>query len=85
MNLLPAQFHFARCFKTSIGLASHQYVIARRMELTKRLMLTTTLSVADFAWSIGYENIGHFRRLFTAHIGVTPGAIRRAASILPRA
>jgi AraC family transcriptional regulator len=55
------------------------------MELTKRLMLTTTLSVADFAWSIGYENIGHFRRLFTAHIGVTPGAIRRAVGIQQRA
>jgi AraC family transcriptional regulator len=73
--------HFARCFKATIGLAPHQYVIARRMELAKRLVLTTTLNVAEIAWSIGYENIGHFRRLFTAHIGVTPGKIRRAAGI----
>ena len=71
-------FHFARCFKATIGLAPHQYVIARRMELAKRLVSTTTLNVAEIAWSIGYENISHFRRLFTAHIGVTPGAIRRA-------
>jgi len=71
-------FHFARCFKATIGLAPHQYVIAQRMELAKRLLLTTTLSVAEIAWSIGYENIGHFRRLFTMHIGVTPGEIRRA-------
>jgi AraC family transcriptional regulator len=71
-------FHFARCFKASMGLAPHQYVIARRMELAKRLILTTTINVAEIAWSIGYENISHFRRLFTMHIGMTPGEIRRA-------
>jgi AraC family transcriptional regulator len=78
-------FHFARCFKATIGLAPHQYVIARRRELAKRLLLTTTLSVAEIAWSIGYENISHYRRLFTMHSGVTPGAIRRAAAIQQRA
>src|SRR5262245_6149985 len=77
-------FHFARCFKASIGLAPHQYIIARRMELAKRLVSTTTLNVAEIAWSIGYENISHFRRLFTMHIGVTPGEVRRAAGIQPR-
>jgi AraC family transcriptional regulator len=74
-------FHFARCFKASMGLAPHQYVIARRIELAKRLLLTTTLNVAEIAWSIDYENINHFRRLFTLHHGVTPGEIRRAAGI----
>ena len=77
-------FHFARCFKATIGLAPHQYVIARRMELAKRLVLTTTLNVAEIAWSVGYENISHFRRLFTMHIGMTPGEIRRAAGVQPR-
>ena len=78
-------FHFARCFKATIGLAPHQYVITRRMELAKRLVLTTTLNVAEIAWSIGYQNISHFRRLFVLHTGVTPGAIRRAAGIQQRA
>ncbi len=78
-------FHFARCFKASMGLAPHQYIISRRMELAKRLLLTTTLNVAEIAWSIGYENIGHFRRLFARHIGVRPGVIRQTAGIRPRA
>jgi AraC family transcriptional regulator len=71
-------FHFARCFKVSMGLAPHQYVLARRMELAKRLTLTTELPVAEIAWSIGYENVSHFRRVFAKHIGVTPGTIRCA-------
>ena len=71
-------FHFARCFKATVGVAPHQYVLAQRMELAKRLVLTTTLTVAEIAWAIGYENISHFRRVFSVHSGVTPGTIRRA-------
>ena len=55
------------------------------MELAKWLLLTTTLTVAEITWAIGYENISHFRRLFTMHIGMTPGVIGRAAGIQPRA
>jgi AraC family transcriptional regulator len=78
-------FHFARCFKATMGLAPHQYVIARRMELAKQLLLTPTSNISEVAWSIGYENISHFRRLFAIHIGVAPGVIRRAAGIPQRA
>jgi AraC family transcriptional regulator len=71
-------FHFARCFKATLGLAPHQYVLARRIERAKRLVIDTQLPVAAIAWSIGYENISHFRRVFAQHTGHTPGDIRRA-------
>jgi AraC family transcriptional regulator len=71
-------FHFARCFKATTGLAPYQYVLARRMERAKQLLLTTTLPVAAIAWSLGYENLSHFRRLFAQHSGVTPGVLRQA-------
>ena len=74
-------FHFARCFKATIGLAPHQYVLARRVERAKRLLVTSTLPVAEIAWAIGYENLSHFRRIFALHTGVTPGVIRQAADI----
>jgi AraC family transcriptional regulator len=71
-------FHFARCFKNTTGLAPHQYVLARRFELAKRLIMTTRQSVQQVAWSVGFENISHFRRQFAAQIGVMPGVLRRA-------
>jgi AraC family transcriptional regulator len=71
-------FHFARCFKATTGLAPHQYVLARRIELAKRLVMTTNRPVVDVAWSVGYENISHFRRQFAAQVGVVPGVLRRA-------
>ncbi len=71
-------FHFARCFKATTGLAPHQYVLARRIELAKRLIMTTSQSVVEVAWSVGFENISHFRRPFAAQVGVVPGVLRRA-------
>jgi len=70
-------FHFARSFRKTTGLAPHQYVLARRMEYCKRLLMTTSLPVQEIAWSAGFENISHFRRQFAAQIGVLPGELRQ--------
>jgi AraC family transcriptional regulator len=71
-------WHFARQFKAAIGVAPYQYALYRRMELAKRLLLTTSLSVQQIAWEIGFENQNHFRRQFRKHVGVMPGQIRAA-------
>ncbi len=70
-------FHFARCFKATTGLPPHQFVLARRIELAKRLIMTTSQSVRDVAWAVGFENLSHCRRQFKAQIGVVPGILRR--------
>ena len=66
-------FHFARSFKATTGLAPYQYVLARRIELAKRLVVTTRLPVEEIAWEAGFENLSHFRRQFAAQVGVLPG------------
>jgi AraC family transcriptional regulator len=71
-------FHFCRSFKRTTGLAPHQYVLARRIDLAKRRLTSTPLSVQAIAWSIGFENVNHFRQQFAAQFGVTPGALRDA-------
>ena len=78
-------FHFARCFKATTGLAPHQYVLARRIELAKRLIMTTNQSVVEVAWSVGFENISHFRRQFAAQVGVVPGVLRRTTRPVAKA
>lgn len=77
-------FHFARCFKGSTGLAPHMYVLARRIDRAKSLVMTTPMSVQDIAHSIGYDNLSHFRRQFAAHIGTAPGDLRRATASYPQ-
>ncbi|OEO31007.1 hypothetical protein VW23_018115 [Devosia insulae DS-56] len=73
-------WHFAVQFKAATGLSPGQYVLGRRLELAKRLVLTTDLSVWNIAWSVGFENISHFRRQFRSHLGFLPGELRRATN-----
>jgi AraC family transcriptional regulator len=75
-------YHFARQFKTAIGLPPHQYVIMRRVERAKHLLQSgTDLSLAEVAARAGFSDqsrfSGHFKRL----VGVTPGQFRTSARI----
>jgi AraC family transcriptional regulator len=69
-------FHFSRSFKLATGLAPYQYVLARRLERAKNLLLTTTLSVREIGWSLGVDNVSHFRRKFIEQFGVRPSEMR---------
>jgi hypothetical protein len=54
------------------------------MELAKRLLLTTTLNVAEIAWSIGYENTGQpiQRNSYQAALPTTYVALASCLGIL---
>lgn len=69
-------FHFAREFKSATGLSPCQYVTQRRLELVKRLLLTSDMPVQEIAWAAGFQNLSHFRRLFRSAIGIRPGNLR---------
>ena len=68
--------HFAHLFKTAIGLAPHQYVIACRMEEAKRLLAETKDSLVDIGLQVGCADQSHFTALFHRHVGLTPKAYR---------
>ncbi|HEV7252063.1 MAG TPA: AraC family transcriptional regulator [Mesorhizobium sp.] len=74
-------WHFAVRFKAATGVSPGQYVLGRRLEFAKRLVMTTELPVWDIAWSAGFENISHFRRQFRHHVGLLPGELRRATTL----
>ncbi len=71
-------YHFARMFKHSTGTAPHQYLMACRVNKAAELLTHTQLPVADIAAAVGYQNIGHFRRIFSRSKGLTPSKYRRA-------
>jgi AraC family transcriptional regulator len=69
-------FHFARSFKRTTGLAPQQYVTMRRMLAAKDMLLATTQPIAEIAYSVGFHNLSHFRRIFRLHYGASPSALR---------
>lgn len=69
--------HFARAFRATVGEAPHAYLIHRRIERAKELMLETDLPLAQIALDCGLADQAHMTRLFGRVVGISPGAWRR--------
>jgi AraC family transcriptional regulator len=69
--------HFKPLFKASTGLAPHQYVIRRRVERARVLLLDGRLPMAQVALDAGFAHQSHMARAMRRVLGVTPGMVRR--------
>jgi AraC-like DNA-binding protein len=69
--------HFARAFGLSFGEPPHLYVIQRRLDRARHLMLTSDMALSELAVACGFNDQAHFCRLFRRHTGRTRAAWRR--------
>ncbi len=69
--------HFARSFKTSFGISTHQWLIQHRIEHAKELLTQTTMSLIEIAVQSGFNDQAAFTRTFHQIVGVSPGSWRR--------
>jgi AraC family transcriptional regulator len=76
--------HFSRAFKQSFADTPHRYVMRRRMERAKALMLATNASLGRIAADCGFADQPHFNRHFRRLVGEKPNAWRRARACAPR-
>jgi len=74
-------YHFNRTFRQLTGIPPCQFMSALRLEMAKRLLLTTELSVTDVCFEVGYNSLGTFIRRFTDLLGASPRALRRLARL----
>lgn len=68
-------FYFARCFKATTGLTPHQYLLERRLERAKELLLRSPLTPAQVALQCGFSDQSHLTRHMKRAMGVTPAAL----------
>jgi len=69
--------HFARAFRQSTGMPPHRWLIERRIDRAKALLLTTDLSLAEIALACGFADQSHFTAAFRKLAGLTPGGYRQ--------
>ena len=69
--------HFARAFKISTGLSPLKWLIASRIDLSKRTLISSDISLVDVAAMYGFSDQSHFSRVFHRVVGRSPGAWRR--------
>ena len=69
--------HFTRAFRQSTGGSPHDWLIERRIDRAKDLLLASSQSLTEIAATCGFADQSHFTRVFTRAMGTSPGAWRR--------
>lgn len=69
--------HFARAFRASFGVTPAAYVVARRVERAKLMMLVTTESLCRISLDCGFTDQSHLSRVFHREVGQSPSQWRR--------
>ena len=69
-------YWLSREIKRRTGKTYTELVQAKRLSQAAFLLATTSMSVADVAMSVGYDNISYFHRIFQKKFGVTPRTYR---------
>jgi AraC family transcriptional regulator len=69
--------HFARAFRQSTGLPPHRWLMKRRIERAKELLLEGNLELVQIALACGFVDQSHFTRIFGQSEGHSPGKWRR--------
>jgi AraC-like DNA-binding protein len=72
-------FHFNRVFRSIVGIPPGEFLAALRLNAAKRLLLTTSLSVTDVCFDLGYTSLGTFTERFKHLIGLSPLQLRHLA------
>ena len=73
--------YFSHAFKDSFGRAAKAYIIERRLERAKRLMIESSDSLAQIAAACGFADQAHFSRTFNTWVGETPSRWRQAVRV----
>ncbi|KAA5831196.1 AraC family transcriptional regulator [Saccharopolyspora hirsuta] len=75
--------HLVRAFSTAFGIAPHQYLTARRVDLARRLLLDGR-PPSEVATAAGFYDQSHLARHFKRILGVPPGRYARTGSVSGR-
>jgi AraC family transcriptional regulator len=72
--------HFTRTFRKSFGMSPCRWLLERRIDHSKVLLMTSDLPIADIAIRSGFSDQTAFTRAFGRIVGDSPGRWRRAVT-----
>ncbi|MBB5622881.1 AraC-like DNA-binding protein [Pedobacter cryoconitis] len=63
---------FKRDFQAIYNMTPATWIREKRLEKAKQMLETTQLPVSDICFSLGFENVSHFSRIFKTYYGKAP-------------
>jgi len=78
-NWQIAEYTISRIFKKKTGVNFSSYIINKRINKAKELLIDTDLSIKQIGERIGLANDSYFIKLFKHYEGVTPSQYRKNA------
>jgi AraC family transcriptional regulator len=72
-------YYFCRVFHQIVGIPPGEFLATLRLDRAKHLLLTTSLSITDICFEVGYTGLGSFTTRFTQQVGVSPRQLRTLA------
>jgi len=67
---------FKRDFQSTYNIPPAQWIRTKRLEKAKEMLQKTMLPVNEICYSMGFENVSHFSRIFKEHYGQSPSEYR---------
>ncbi len=75
-HLFVSPNYLSRLFKKVVGEGCNEYIVRKRMECAKVLLLTTNLKTYQIAKASGFNDNNYFSIAFKKHTGQTPSQYR---------
>ena len=72
------KFYLSHQFKKHLGYSVYEYILIRRLDEGKKLLLDTNESMAQISDKLGYDTPSHFSRFFKKYTGYSPLKYRKA-------
>lgn len=68
-----SKYHFLRLFKNMYGITPHKYQSQLKIQRAKEL-LGRGITIKETCYSLGFESVSSFNKLFKRHVMFTPSA-----------
>lgn len=67
-----SEVYLRKLFANTLSVSVKKYIVDKRIEKAKALMLESTLSITDISQLCGYSNVYYFSHSFKEKVGLTP-------------
>jgi len=70
--------YFRKTFKKYVGIAPHQYHLELKIMRAKEMILSSDKTIKEICYSLGFQSIHYFSRIFKHKVGFCPGELRKS-------